>query len=334
MPAALTELTEIATGLGTLAPDLDTALARRPAALRHVPDDVWDRLVELHRRGGHEAAFGTAFANGAALLWAEDGLRNRPPRLVEWRGQHRLPGDDHAPADLRIDHVYLVSCKYRSRVLLNCGPSRLFDRCGVGEDRSRSDWFDDVAPESYQAFYDAARGLVGGGGLPATPRGLGPEDRQVLRTALAERQLPGEMRGPWQDLCAQVAEASAIRWSAAIGGSDRGALRLLWRLLRIGDAAYFVLGAERDRHVRLRVSSAWDWSQGYELAAFDVAPRPAGQPEVSWVATLVDRSVGMPVEVRGHVEVRWSHGRFGGAPEAKVYLDVPLQQVPGYHALR
>lgn len=39
------------------------------------------------------------------------------------------------------------------------------------------------------------------------------------------------------------------------------------------------------------------------------------------------------VEVAGHVEIRWSHGRFGGHPEAKVYLDTPHAQVPGYHPL-
>jgi hypothetical protein len=335
VPAALTELTEIVTGLGTLAPDLTGALARRPAALRHVPDDVWDRLVTLHARGDHAAAFAMAFANGTALLWAEDGLRHRPPRLVEWRGQHRVPGDDHVPADLRIDHVYLVSCKYLSRILVNCGPSRLFDRCLVGEDRSRVDWFEEVAPDAYGAFYDAVRTRVADElpDLPGRPGDLATADRARLRTALADRRLPEPLQSAWRDLSAEVAAASAARWSAAIG-HGRGALRQLWRLLRVGDAAYFVLGADRDRHVRLRVSSAWDWSQHYELAAFEVRPRDAGQPEVGWTATVVDRAVGMPVEVRGHVQVRWSHGRFGGAPEAKVYLDVPLRSVPGYHDLR
>jgi hypothetical protein len=33
------------------------------------------------------------------------------------------------------------------------------------------------------------------------------------------------------------------------------------------------------------------------------------------------------------VELRWSHGRFGGPPEAKVYLDTPHHEVPGYHSL-
>jgi hypothetical protein len=39
------------------------------------------------------------------------------------------------------------------------------------------------------------------------------------------------------------------------------------------------------------------------------------------------------VVVEGHVEVRWSHGRFLGSPEAKVYLDTPHVHVPGYNLL-
>jgi hypothetical protein len=38
--------------------------------------------------------------------------------------------------------------------------------------------------------------------------------------------------------------------------------------------------------------------------------------------------------ISGHVEIRWSHGRFVGWPEAKVYLDTPHAEVPGYEALR
>lgn len=32
----------------------------------------------------------------------------------------------------------------------------------------------------------------------------------------------------------------------------------------------------------------------------------------------------------GHVEIRWSHGRFAQNPEAKVYLDAAHHDVPGY----
>ena len=51
-------------------------------------------------------------------------------------------------------------------------------------------------------------------------------------------------------------------------------------------------------------------------------------------AEIADTLSGEPIQVKGHVEVRWSHGRFSGAPEAKVYLDTPHQETPGYSPLR
>ena len=332
MPGFRTEITEIATGLGMLAPDLDAALACRPERLRNVPDEVWERVVAASRSGEHAPSFTTAFANGVAFLWAADGLRMRSPQLVEWKGPHRPPGDDVLPADLRIDHVFSVSCKYLSRILQNPGPARLFDRCLVGEERAGMDWFGEVAPGAYQALYDAVRADVGPG-LPPRVGDLGPPDRAVLKVALRPRKLPPAAAERWAELCTAVAEASAARWQAHLGDLRRD-LRLLWRLLRIGDAPYFVLGADdRGASLRLRVASTWDWVQASELRSFTVAPRPAGQPEVGWQAVVRDRATGEEVEVRGHVEVRWSHGRFSGCPEAKVYLDTPLAEVPGYFPL-
>ena len=40
----------------------------RPDRLHHVPDPVWDRLVEQHRSGEHIAAFGAALQ----ALWASE----------------------------------------------------------------------------------------------------------------------------------------------------------------------------------------------------------------------------------------------------------------------
>ncbi len=116
MPAALTDITEIATALGTLSPALLSALAEKLSRLLNVGDTAWRRLVAAFRAGEHVASFETAFANGAALLEATDGLRGRPPKLVEWKGPHRPPGDDLIPADIRIDHAYQVSCKYISKI--------------------------------------------------------------------------------------------------------------------------------------------------------------------------------------------------------------------------
>jgi hypothetical protein len=54
---------------------------------------------------------------------------------------------------------------------------------------------------------------------------------------------------------------------------------------------------------------------------------------VHWKALVRNHTTDLEETVEGHVEIRWSHGRFGPSPEAKVYLDTPHHQVPGYFPL-
>jgi hypothetical protein len=331
MPGARTEITEIVTALGTLAPDLPTAMGSRPDRLQNVSDAVWNQVVLVYEGAAHSALFETAFANGEAFLHADDGLRGRTPKLVEWKGPHRPPGDDVIPADIRIDHVFQVSCKYLSKILQNPGPARLFDRLLTGEQRTSADWFGIVAPNEYQAFYSAARAHVGGA-LPANFGELSSSQRAVLKEGLRERMLPEDLRPSWTALCAAVAAESSSRWSANLA-TTTARLRFFWRLLRIGDAPYYILGATNSSHIRLRVASAWDWTQAYELLSLTVSPRSSGQPEVSWLGVVRERATAAEVEVAGHVEIRWSHGRFRGSPEAKLYLDSPHADVPGFYPL-
>ena len=332
MPGPLTEITELSTALGTLAPNLATALRERPAELGNVPEEVWYRLLAAYESGTHADSFETAFANGSALLAAADGLRGRRPRVVEWKGPHQSPGDDVIPADLRIDHVYLISCKYLSRVLLNAGPSRLFQRLLVGESRDTDNWFSTTAPREFQAFYAATREVAGLRELPLAAVDLTASQQRELRIAVGQRALPSPLRPVWQELCEEVSRHSTGIWRAALT-SKRAMLRHVWKLLRISNATYFVLGTDKDAHVRIRVASTWDWNQAFELRSLELAPRAAGQPEVAWKVGIRDRYTARTIEIFGHVEIRWSHGRFVGAPEAKVYLDTPHAEVPGYYPL-
>src|SRR5262245_24712554 len=128
MPNLLTDITEIVTGLGmTGIGVLDDALAARPAVLRNVGQLQWDRLIQARTDGAYAGAFAIAWANGRAFFESPDGLRGRLPRIIEWKGAHQPPGFDLIPVDLRIDHVFLVSCKYESKILSNSSPSNLFD---------------------------------------------------------------------------------------------------------------------------------------------------------------------------------------------------------------
>ncbi|HTZ08826.1 MAG TPA: hypothetical protein VMB72_07130 [Acidimicrobiales bacterium] len=333
MPDDRTTVTELATALGMLGHgDVPRALARRPGQLA-IAEATWSRLDDLAASGRYDAEFATAFANGVAFLEAVDGLRGRPPRLIEWTGGRRPPGDEVAPVDLRIDHVFLVSCKYLSRNIANPSPARLFDGllATTGE-WEQTDWYEVVARAEVRALYDACRRATGLTGLPDDPTLLATEERQRLRRALPGRAYPAAAQPAYRALCARVSAASAERWAANV--ARRGAHeRMLWRLLRIGNATYFLLGADGRRALRLRVASPWDWRQAYRLVDLDITAATSGQPQVDWCATYTERHGDRRRTVRGHVEVRWSHGRFAQPPEAKVYLDTPSDELPGYFPL-
>lgn len=329
MPSAKTEITEIVTGLAiTGAPTIAEALAAR--AVANVGDDVWARLVELERAGQHRQEFAAAWANGEAFLKAADGLRGCRPRLVEWKGPTQAPGDEVVPADLRIDHVWLVSCKYLSKVLANAAPARLFDRgLAGGPSRMAGDWYAEVAPDSYQALYAQVRLELGTrASLPPHAVDLTPSHRAELRAYL-DAGWSSEAQAAYGALAAEVGKGSADRWKRVLAKRP-DAEAVLWRLLRIGSAPYFVLGAQRDRSLRVRVMTPWDWRQSFEVKRFDVWGDDAGQPQVRWQVRVRDRGTGEELAVDGHVEVRWSHGRFRKPPEAKAYLDTPHHRVPGY----
>jgi hypothetical protein len=329
VPSARTEITEIVTGVAIAgAPSVEQGLAGR--AVANVGGEVWRRLRALHADRALPVEFAAAWANGRAFLEAADGLRGRPPRLVEWKGPTQAPGDEVVPADLRVDHVWLISCKYLSKVLANAAPGRLFDRgLAGGPSRAAGDWYDEVAPAAHQDLYAQVRVEVGTrAALPPLAADLTPAHRAELRAYL-DGGWSSEARAAYQRLAGEVSRGSAARWKAVVGRRPQ-AEAVLWRLLRIGSAPYFVLGAQRDRSLRLRVMTPWDWRQAFELRRFDVWGDDAGQPQVRWQARVRDRAGGPERVVDGHVEVRWSHGRFGKPPEAKVYLDTPHHLVPGY----
>jgi len=401
MPSDRTTVTELGTALGMLGlGDVDEAVRSRTAVMHSLSPEMWERLAGLRAGGAYDAEFHAAFANGQAFLTAGDGLRGRLPQVVEWKGTGRAPGDEVAPIDLRVDHVYLVSCKYLSKILFNVSPTSIFDSLlfgGPGRDGGRparevlpgGDWFAEVAPAEYQALYETVRRAVAGGTedvtswAPAASRrerpGLGPSavalpglgtsdaaplpvsasavpgvgaappvvlrdlPMRVVDLTAPQREALGQwLRSGWppgaKDLYAAlsgaVARASAGRWQAAMDGGAGAGEAMLRRLLRIGSAPYFVLGSSVARSLRLRIATSWDWRQQFQLMGLTMEPQPGGQPRVGWEATVRDRVSREVHPVMGHIEVRWSHGRFGGLPEAKGYLDTPHHLVPGYVTLR
>lgn len=333
MPDDRTTITELSTALGTTGCEtLHEAVAERPGAVA-IGAETWDRLARIIARGKHEALALAAFGNGTFFAGHAAGLAGRPPRLIEWSGDRRIPGDQAVPADLLVDRVYMISCKYLSQILHNTAPARVFDDIlAPSSVSSHPDWFATVAPDQHLALYRAALELLGLTDLPDAPGELDAPQRGRLRAAFRERGgrgMPSELRAPYDGLIERVSEESADRWRKALREPAQQE-RTLWRLLRIYSATYYILGIDRHRTMRLRVATPWEWRQAFEIRSFAVQADGRGQPRVNWSARYRERAGGRPGEVRGHVEIRWSHRPFCGPPEAKIYLDTRHDDVPGY----
>ena len=131
MPASdRTTVTELGTGLGMFLglAGVDEAVRSRTPVMHSLSPEMWERLTRLRSGGAYDAEFHAAWANGQAFLTARDGLRGRlpPDRRVE--GNRARPGRRSGAEWIsRVDHVYLVSCKYLSKILFNVSPASVFD---------------------------------------------------------------------------------------------------------------------------------------------------------------------------------------------------------------
>ena len=195
---------------------------------------------------------------------------------------------------------------------------------------------------------EASRLVVEGGytlAEAASRLGSGPLRRRSAPRICRLRSPNSTMRG-WSYSAPGCPAGSAVRWAGRTPSSPtplppppasnmktiRRRETMLWRLLRLESAPYFVLGESADRRpLRYRVATPWDFRIRYEFRdLFVSANREAQQPVVHWKAVVRNHTTDLEETVEGHVEIRWSHGRFGSSPEAKVYLDTSHHEVPGY----
>ena len=182
-----------------------------------------------------------------------------------------------------------------SRNLQNRSPSRIFDRLlGPGDTDPPTGMRS--APNQYQALYEAAASTAAVAGLPDRIEQLAPVHRVALRAALRARTWPAVARAPYAELCQEVSTRTAAHWSARIA-TPYQAEALMWRLLRILSAPYFILGSDPRQALRLRI----DTPLGLAPAFPAPPPQPlpcAGRPTAGDVDCGMHRACHRPYQGR------------------------------------
>ena len=179
-----TTVTELATALGmTGHATLQEAIEARSSILKLEPDE-WASLEGICSSGSWTSVAETAFGNGAYFASHVDGLNGRAAHRIEWSGGRRIPGDRPVPADLVVDRVYMVSCKYLSRILHNTAPAHVFiDGLAVTSQSRGINWFQEVAADAHEALYARTMEVLGLTDMAESPVSQTQEQRTKLRAA-------------------------------------------------------------------------------------------------------------------------------------------------------
>ena len=136
--------------------------------------------------------------------------------------------------------------------------------------------------------------------MPRLATELSTTQRRALAKGLAQGWPAGGLAA-YERLCETVARRTAEAWRTAIAAAN--AEMVMWRLLRIGSAPYFVLGSShRSGAMRLRIDTPWDWRQRYRFRRLEVEAQHGGQPRVGWTVVYALSHSGEQRTVRGHVE--------------------------------
>jgi hypothetical protein len=276
----------------------------------------------------------TALENGRCFR--HQVLHGRAPARVEWSGNDKSLWPSEVPRDLTVDEVWFIQAKHDSTCVLNTSPSAVFELLLFDTEAvSHESWYEHVAPLELQAYYESVRASTAPGQLPAQVGRLDREGRRLLKQVMRARGAPtADEEAAYAQLTDAVSRRTAHHWQARLARATPGQrTRLLLRMLRVAGGPYWLLGSRGAEPLRLRVCDTRQWRQRFELRSFQAEPAGAGQPQVNWVAQVVDRSTRAGIEVHGFCEVRWSHGKLQGSPECKVQVTTPHAALPGYDPL-
>jgi len=283
------------------------------------------------------------------LLNAGMRLRRKYPlfnnvNTLIWYGPEKQAKTSSLAQDLLVANTP-ISIKAESNVLSNLSPKNIFQNIPQGKVPSeRSDnWYLVTDPDGLQNLYDTVR-QVRLYRLPQFPPAVEDFERNAQRKHRSELQseikkLSSEEKEAFDKqyltMCSNVSRVSAELFNQsfqdAMGTPSRNAVleHLVRHLFRMDSVEYISVGIEGNKVFAVRVPSITQWKKEWQI--LDILAKPdllRKQSRVIITARFRNKISKDTHSAQFHVEIRWSHKKFGGAPEAKLYKDFKWAEIP------
>lgn len=332
MPRDNTEATEISVGLGLLG--LSPLNATEPQVQGGFGGSVnasqYRRFVAEYRKG--ERKYRQFFNLGCELKRSYPPFAKTHIERVIWEGPNRQAKKSDVARDLFAEGTS-ISIKDKSNVVYNSSPYNLFVTLPKGEGRETrsADWYLQVAPSEYRQLYACARSSW----WPELPERIEDYYLHIGPDVFWGRKdfgkiIPKNGNNEFNQLYVHfshvVATESArifnenLQASLSTGKRSSVIELILGRFFRIDDQEYIFCGLEGRKPFGVVIPGLTAWKREWQFMELEATPGLArDQPVVDFTIGLKNRETRQRITRTFHAEVRWSHGKFCGNPEAKVY---------------
>ena len=347
MPSIRTEASELAVGFGILQLD--------PSQQLH-PDEI-DKYFEgslsrekytdfLQEYPGKENLHLRMHRVGSKLRSAEPLFAS--VSSLRWAGPDRQAATATASSDLLVANTP-VSVKAISNVVANPSPHNLLYNLpsGLAFAKNEQNWYLHQDPTGFQALYKYVRGSHSQlSHLPATIRDFeekaSSSDRKLVQGTI--KNYSAGQRAQFQNLyismCHNVARKSAdafnFRISTSLNSTSKSAVieYLMKWFFRLDSISYVLCGIDGSSEFGVRIPSITQWKSEWNLNSLDAAPDlKRRQSVVDFELKFSNRSSQVTSSAAFHTELRCSHSRFCGSPEAKLYKEFHWRDLPIFQSL-
>ncbi len=344
MATRKTEATELAVGFGILGINpLDQKANVTNLFIDSLSQQKWHDFQEEYALD--EKLYKKFFELGLHLRE----LRFKSVVQLVWAGPQQQAATASGAKDLFIPSLNMpISVKNDSDVVLNASPHNLFRSLPQGKAfASRAEhWFLEKDLEGYQKLYDFVRNLF----PKELPRDAAEFESKISRPARDEFQdfvtkgLTGQNAITFETLyagmCGNVAQNSAIEFNghlANLPSNEYSAVHetVIRQFFRMDTVQYLLVGLDKRKAFAVQIPDLTTWKRQWRVENVTAIPDLGrGQSVVKITITTEDKNRRTVTYDFGfRVEIRWSHGKFCGNPEGKLYKSFAWTGVPFFDNL-
>ncbi len=347
MPSAKTETSELSVAFGILGMDPTHVYPQSEIDLR------FDDSLSEEKFAAFRAEYKRNTALYNRLLRVGWTMRNRHlpfkrAGVVQWTGPFHQASTTSVAKDLLVANTP-ISVKTESNVVANLSPPNMMVNLpgGTAPSSREVNWYLTTKPDEFQELYAFVRGMSPElKDLPKDIRSFEEQahrdDRKRIQKILKESsdRENKAFTKRYRELCHRVAEKSAELFNQNLAaslstGARKAVLENLMRwFFRLNAVQYVLCGIDRKEEFALVVPDLTSWLRKWNLAEVVATPDlTRGQSVVDFEVIFrrkKDRSEHM---APFHAEIRWSHGRFSGAVESKLYKEFAWSELPFFTGL-